>query len=294
MRNARPSPRPTLDPTQSRRLKVSVAAHLAVSAALALLALPAAAQPRPHRPPAAPAATPGSPDPETPASSPAAAPSPASSSPRAPSPAPSPASLPAQPTADPATDAPAPASDEAPPQAPPSASAPEPAAADQEQAEIAALQAELSQVMDDLVQARTRVAVLGKSLFTTRVRVKLDNRAAPDQTVARAQLWLDGPPIFSGDAGALRDPERTLWEGFAAPGAHVLTLEVEHRARDDEAFRYTLRESFRFMVVREHRTDLRLVLEDDSDMAEEFPDDKEGNYEVQTRLEARAVRAGDD
>jgi hypothetical protein len=148
--------------------------------------------------------------------------------------------------------------------------------------------------MDDLVQARTRVAVLGKSLFKTRVRVKLDNRASPDQTAARAQLWLDGTSIFSGDGAALRDPERALWEGFAAPGAHVLTLEVEQRARDDEAYRYTLRESYRFMVVREHRTELRLVLEDDSDMAEEFPDDQEGSYEVQTRLTARAVRGDDD
>jgi hypothetical protein len=133
------------------------------------------------------------------------------------------------------------------------------------------------------------VAILGKSLFKTRVRVKLDNRAAPDQQASRAQLWLDGAPIFSGDGAALRDPERTLWEGFAAPGAHVLTLYVEQRAQDDESYRYTLRESFRFVVVRERRTDLRLVLDDDSDMAEDFPDDREGAYEVQTRLEARAV-----
>src|SRR5687767_12389318 len=84
----------------------------------------------------------------------------------------------------------------------PTAPAPAPAPPDpsaQHQAELTALRAELSQVMDALVQARTRVAVLGKALFKTRVRVELDNRAAPDQTAVRVALWLDGAPIFSGD-----------------------------------------------------------------------------------------------
>jgi hypothetical protein len=192
----------------------------------------------------------------------------------------------------PASAAPASQASALPPSPPAAPAGSEPSEA--ERAELAALQAELSQVMDDLVQARARVAVLGKSLFKTRVRVKLDNRAAPDQQAARIGLWLDGAPIFSGDGAAVRDPERALWEGFAAPGAHVLTLEVEQRAQDDDSYRYTLRESFRFVVVRERRTDLRVVLDDDSDMAEDFPDDREGAYEVQTRLEARAVELDDD
>jgi hypothetical protein len=171
---------------------------------------------------------------------------------------------------------------------PTSASAiPPPPAADK--GELAGLQQDLAQVMDDLVQARARVALLGKSLFKTRVRVKLDNRAAPEQVAAHVALWLDGAPIWNGDGGTLRDPEHSLFEGFAAPGPHTLTVEVEQRARADEAYRYTLHESYRFTVVQQKRTDLRLVLDDDSDMAEDFPDDHEGKYDVRTRLQVRAV-----
>ena len=143
--------------------------------------------------------------------------------------------------------------------------------------------------MDDLVQARARVALLGKSLFKTRVRVKLDNRAAPEQVAVRIALWLDGAPIWSGDGSALHEQERALFDGFAAPGPHLLMVEVEQRAREDEAYRYTLRESYRFMVVPEKRTDMVLVLDDDSDMAKEFPDDQEGEYDVRTRLKVQAV-----
>jgi hypothetical protein len=148
--------------------------------------------------------------------------------------------------------------------------------------------------MDDLVQARARVAVLGKSLFKTRVRIRIDNRAAPDQVAARAALFLDGAPIWSGDGSQLRDPERVLFEGSAAPGPHVLSLEIEQRARDEDSYRYTLRESYRFVALRERRSDLRLVLDDDSDMAEDFKDDEEGSYEVQTRLEVRAAALDDE
>jgi hypothetical protein len=199
---------------------------------------------------------------------------------QAPAAAPSPSSVAETPAAAPAASATEPSAPQAPPTAVPPAG---------DDGELASLQQDMAQVMDDLVQARARVAVLGKALFKTRVRVKLDNRAAPDQTAVRLGLWLDGAPIWSGDGSALRDAERALFDGFAAPGAHLLTVEVEQRARQDEAFRYTLHESYRFMVVAEKRTDLKLVLDDDSDMAEDFPDDHEGEYDVRTRLQVRAV-----
>jgi len=167
-------------------------------------------------------------------------------------------------------------------------------AASKTSGEIAALRQDLAQVMDELVQARARVGVLGKALFKTKVRVKIDNRAAPDQVAIHANLWLDGAPIWKGEGSALGDPERILFEGFVTPGPHVLTLEIEQRAREDAAYRYTLRESYHFKVLRERRTDLRLLLLDDSDMADDFSDDEEGEYDVRTRFQVRAVALDED
>jgi len=161
-------------------------------------------------------------------------------------------------------------------------------------AEAAALQQELAQLMDDLVQARQRVAVLGKALFHTKVRVRIDAGDAEDQVLGKVALRLDGAAIFSGDGASLGDPERPLFEGFAAPGPHVLEVAIEQRARADEAYSYTLRESYRFEVVGERRTDLRLRLEDDSDIAEDFHDDRSGEYDVHTRLQVRAVPLNED
>lgn len=155
------------------------------------------------------------------------------------------------------------------------------------------LQKELSEVMDSLVQARARAAVLGKALWKTTVAIKVDNRAE-DQVAVRVALWLDGAPVWNGDGSALSDPERKLFSGFIAPGQHVLTYEVEQRARADEKYRYTQRSSLRFSALKERRTELRLVLDDDSDIAEDFADDEEGEYDVRARLQVRAIEPGDE
>ena len=177
----------------------------------------------------------------------------------------------------------------APPAEPEPAPAPEAEQPGGQKAELDALRQELSAVMDELVQARATVSMLGKALFKTRVRVMLEDEAMPDQTVTRVAIYLDGAPIFRGDGSSIpSDPAHPVFEGFAAPGEHELTLELEHRARDDEAYRYSVRNTFRFEVVREHRTDLRLVLDDDSDMADDFADDREGEYDVESRLEVVA------
>jgi len=199
----------------------------------------------------------------------------------------------------------APATDAAPLAITPSASEPQPPAAapaaepakEKAEDEAAAQEAqavreELSTVMDSLVSARARAALLGKSLFKTRVRVQLVNDAADDQLLGKVALSLDGNPIYRGEGSGL-DPEGAkLFEGYAAPGPHVLTVEIEQRAREDDAYRYSQTSSLRFVVPRGTLTDLKLVLDDDSDIAEDFADDDEGEYDVRLRLEVTARPLG--
>jgi hypothetical protein len=174
------------------------------------------------------------------------------------------------------------------------APAPEPApAADEAAAQDAqAVREELSTVMDSLVSARARAALLGKSLFKTRVRVQLVNDAADDQVLGKVALLLDGNPIYRGDGSALNPEGAKLFEGYAAPGPHVLTVEIEQRSREDDAYRYSQTSSLRFVVPRGTLTDLKLVLDDDSDIAEDFKDDDEGEYDVRLRLEVEARPLG--
>ena len=140
-------------------------------------------------------------------------------------------------------------------------------------------------LMDDLVQARSRVSALGAELFRTRVLIVLADRTRGSQAMARFVVHLDGAPVFQSDGpveGA--DDQRELFTGAVAPGPHVLTLEIEQRARDDDNYRYTLRESYRFEVTRERLSEVTLILEDGSDIARAFRAGGEGRYDVRTRM----------
>ena len=154
---------------------------------------------------------------------------------------------------------------------------------------LAALRADVSTLTDDLVEARSRAALLGKTLFKTQVRVKVQNLAAPDPVLVKLVLKLDGAPIFRGDAAALggEDDERQVFQSFIAPGAHVLSAEVEQRSQQDAAYGYVLHDTYRFQALRDKRSELTLILDDDSDLASEFPDDAEGEYDVRIKLRVR-------
>lgn len=150
--------------------------------------------------------------------------------------------------------------------------------------DLAPLRSEFTSIMDELVQVRSRMAVLGRQLFRTKVRIRIHNRAGDDNNLSRLVVSLDGAPVHRGDGSDVGEDAQQVFEGFAAPGPHVLTVEVEQRQRADDDYRYTVRDSFRFLVERERLTEITVTLDDDSDMGEDFEDDGEAEYDVSTRV----------
>lgn len=160
--------------------------------------------------------------------------------------------------------------------------------------DLSPLRAEYTSVMDDMVSARQLVSTLGEELFRTRVVVTVQDRAGDDQSLARFALSLDGAPIFRTETEIEGGAEgRQVYEGALAPGPHVLTVETEQRASADPEYRYVQHDTYRFIVVRDRRTELTIVLEDDSDIAQQFTQGGEGRYDVHTRIRV-ATRALED
>lgn len=184
----------------------------------------------------------------------------------------------------------------APAPAPPAPSrAPEPPVAPKpdEQQQLASLRSDVATLIDDMVEARARAALLGKTLFKTRLALRIQNLAAPDPVLASLTLKLDGAPVFRGDGSALRGEDaRQVFEGFIAPGPHVLSVELEQRSQSDGAYGYTLHDSYRFSALREKHSELTLILDDDSDLAKEFPGDGEGEYDIHLKLRVRTLAPG--
>ena len=161
--------------------------------------------------------------------------------------------------------------------------------------QLASLREESSQLMDEMAQARAKAALLGKTLFKTQLRLRVQNLAAPDPRLLKIELKLDGTPVYVGDGTTLSDDDaRQVFEGFIAPGRHVLTASLKQQSRQDATFGYDLHDSYHFKVQRDKLSELTLIVDDDSDMASDYPDDGDGEYDVRLKLRVRTKDIGEE
>jgi hypothetical protein len=161
--------------------------------------------------------------------------------------------------------------------------------------QLSALRAETSVLIDEMAQARAKAALLGKTLFKTQLRLRVQNLAAPDPRLVKIELKLDGSPVFVGDGNTLSgDDARQVFEGFIAPGKHVLTAAVKQQSREDASFGYDLHDTYHFKAQRDKLSELTLIVDDDSDMASDYPDDGDGEYDVRLKLRVRTKNLGEE
>ena len=151
------------------------------------------------------------------------------------------------------------------------AAPPAPASYDELLAEIAAL--------------RSRAQALTTKLFASKLRVVVS--AEGDHTrLTRLVITLDGGVIHRAPARFVAPDQKVVYDHAVAPGHHVLGIEVE--SYDTRGRQYTVwRHSRVSLVVPEKRVlEASIELEDDSDMAEDFPDDQDGEYSLELRVRA--------
>ena len=158
--------------------------------------------------------------------------------------------------------------------------------------DVSALSSELSAVLDELIQARTRASVLAKSLFRTRIDINVLRRA-DDQRMVHVRLELDGVPVHDSDGAALGGDEAHLFQGYVAPGVHEVGIEITEQSKQNATYQYTRSERFRIETKKGTSTQVDVLLRDDSDMAEELPQGDDGKYQVSTRVRVTPVKVGD-
>lgn len=158
--------------------------------------------------------------------------------------------------------------------------------------DVSALSVELSAVLDELIQARTRASVLAKSLFRTRIDINVLRRA-DDQQVVHVRLALDGVPVHDSDGAALGRDQARLFQGYVAPGVHEIGIEIVEQSKQNPTYQYTRSERFRIETKKDTSTQVDVLLRDDSDMAEELPTGDDGKYQVSTRVRVTPVKVGD-
>lgn len=147
---------------------------------------------------------------------------------------------------------------------------------------------EYDKLLGDIAALRSRVAALTTTLFASKLRVVVETRG-DDARLASFNVTLDDGVVFAAPERFTADGARTVYEHAVAPGRHVVGVEIERYDARNRQFRTWQSSRFSVVIPESKLVDARLTLVDDSSMAEDFPDDADGEYDLRVKLRARVV-----
>lgn len=212
---------------------------------------------------------------------------------------------PAPPPPPPGTTTPAATPTPAPPPAPTPAPAPAPppttgtpsttpeTAPTGEGNDVDALRIEYLQLRDELFASRARAATIASALYSTRVQVRLGFGSARFWGVARAVIRLDGASVFDDTAGAVGTDDAVRFDGWIAPGRHLVTLRLETIGKDDDRFTTATETTFVVQAVAGKDLEINARTADDGDIPYAWKRGERGTYRLGIDVDVKTTaRAG--
>lgn len=147
---------------------------------------------------------------------------------------------------------------------------------------------EYDKLLGDIAALRSRVAALTTTLFASKLRVVVETRG-DDARLSSFNVTLDDGAVFSAPDRFSAEDERTVYEHAVAPGHHVVGVEIERYDARNKEYRSWQSSRFSVVIPESKLVDAHLTIVDDSDIAEDFPDDQDGVYDLRVKLRARVV-----
>jgi hypothetical protein len=248
---------------------------------IALVALPVVAGAGPRKPrkkttakkvetpaPAAAPATPPAPPPQAAGTTPTAAPTgtPAAAQP------------PAQTPPQPGTGSGAPADTEPAPD--------EPA---EKGPDVDTLRQEYLALRDELFKSRARANAVAGQLYSTRMTIKFTWGSARYYGVGKASIRLDGATVFEDAAGAIAADDGVRFDGYVAPGRHLVTFHVEATGKDDDSFTSTTEAQITVKAVANKDLLVAAKGKDNGDIAYAWKKSERGSYGLGIDVNVKSV-----
>jgi hypothetical protein len=143
-------------------------------------------------------------------------------------------------------------------------------------------------LLADIAALRGRVAAVTTTLFSSKLRV-LVGVEGDDARIATFRVTLDDAVAYSAPERLGGGEPQVVYEHAVAPGHHMLGVEIERYDARNREYRTYQASKFAIVVPESKRLETSFRIQDDSDMADDFPDDQDGEYDLRVRLRARVV-----
>lgn len=150
-----------------------------------------------------------------------------------------------------------------------------------------ALRREYLALRDELFASRARVAAVASQLFSTKLSLRLAWTTGRYQGVSQAIIRLDGATVYQDSAGGIAADDAIRFEGYVAPGTHVITYALEAAAKDDDTFTSTTETSVTVVAVAGKDLVVAAKARDDGDIGYAWSRGEHGGYHVVLAVDVR-------
>lgn len=172
---------------------------------------------------------------------------------------------------------------------PPAPPAPEGA----ESQDINALRQEYLRLRDQLFRSRARAAAVASAMYSTKLHVDLRYESGRFYSITRATIRLDGANVYDDTSGAIATDPAPRFEGFVAPGRHVLSIRIEATGKDDERFTSIMEHTLAIQAPAGKDVTITARARDNGDIPYSWQKKERGSYklslDVKVDTQARAA-----
>lgn len=166
--------------------------------------------------------------------------------------------------------------------------------ADTDGPSVDTLRQDYLKLRDELFASRARASTVASQLFSTRIQIKLTYTTGRFYNPAKATVRLDGANVYDDATGAIAGNDNVRFDGYVAPGRHVLTFRVEATGKDDDTFTSVTETQVVVKAVAGKDLVVSAKARDGGNIAYEWKKSEQGSYGLGIDVGVKAVaRKGD-
>jgi len=158
--------------------------------------------------------------------------------------------------------------------------------------DVDTLRQEYLSLRDELFKSRARANAVASQLYSTRIQIKLTYTSGRYYSPVKASIRLDGASVYENATGAIAGDDGIRFDGYVAPGRHLVTFRVEAVGKDDDSFASVTESQITVKAVAGKDLVVAAKAKDGGDIAYEWTKKEKGSYglalDVAVKTAARA------
>lgn len=175
---------------------------------------------------------------------------------------------------------------------PPPGTATEPAEKPPADVDVDSLRQEYLSLRDELYKSRARANAVASALYSTRVTIKFTWASARYYGVSKASIRLDGATVYEDATGAIASDDGVRFDGYVAPGRHLITFHVDATGKDDDTFTSSTEAQIVVKAVAQKDLVVSAKGKDSGDIAYQWKKSEHGSYGLGIDVGVKTVASG--